>query len=312
MSLHQARTFDPVGWLIRTIRAFGFEYVFDRYYGIYRAIVVDTSDPENRGRVRVQVPSIGQETVRDVPDTVWALPSMPGLSVGDEGGQLHGVFVPPNVNDQVWVQFEHGKTDNPVYMGGWLPRNNFEDGSDLIETDALRKGIRTATGHLIRLNDDESNLEITISKGDGNGGKSGTFVTMTKDEEIIMATAEGNVIHLSNDTTTLFAPDGANMCLGDGRALIMDKDGNSFGLDGGKFTVSCDEATLTATRKITLKSNVDIGKGPLYEPAVLGQKASLWYNTHVHTTTVPSTPTTPQTLAPWTKGNGLSLAVRVS
>ena len=305
------RIMDPVGWLIRTIRASGFERIFRRYYGIYRGLVVDASDPEKRGRVRVLVPAIGQQSPEDVPDNLWALPCMPGLSVGAEDGQMHGLFSPPNVDDQVWVQFEHGMTDNPIYVGGWLPRNNFK-GDALIHDSALRKGIRTATGHFIRMSDESGNVELTISKGDGSGEASGTFISMTKDEEIVIATEKGNVVHLSNDATNVFAPDGANVSLGDGRAMIMDRDGNSFGLEGGKFSVNCSEVTIAADRKITLKSSVDIGSGPAYEPAVMGQTTSLLYNTHVHTSTVPSTPTTPQTLAPLIKGNGLSLGVRIS
>ncbi len=301
---------SPIQWLIRQVQAMGFEWVFHRYYGIYRALVIDVADPEKRGRVRVQVPSIGQATPDDVPIDQWALPCMPGLSVGKKQGQMHGDFHPPNVDDQVWVNFEEGDTRYPVYVGGWLPRNQFK-GDELIDDAALKKGIRTATGHFIRMSDDPDDLHITISKGDGSGGASGTFITLSKDEEVIVATANGNVVHLSNEQTTVFAPDGANMQLGDGRAMISDADGNSFGLEGGKFQVSCDEAVITATKKITLRSNVDLGTGP-FQPIVQGRVAALLHATHTHTVTVPSIPNTPQIGAPMVPGNGLSLTIRTS
>jgi len=100
--------------------------------------------------------------------------------------------------------------------------------------------------------------------------------------------------------------------LGEGQAKLMDNAGNSFGLDSGKFEVQCDEVVLSASKKITLKSNVDLGPGPVYEPAVTGLKASLLVNTHVHITGMPGAPTSPQVTPPITPGNGLSLAVRVS
>jgi len=311
MTERQNRFADPVGWLISQVRQWGFEYIFKRYYGLYRAICIDTKDPENRGRVRLKCPSIGHIEDDDVPLDSWALPCMPGLSVGSKGGQMHGSFHPPNVGDQLWVSYEGGRTENAVYMGGWLPRNQFE-GDDLIEESALRKGIRTATGHYIRLIDVEDNLQITITKGDGKGGASGTFLTMSNEEEISIATAKGNLIHMSNDQTTVVAPDGANVALGDGVAMVMDADGNSFGLQDGVFQVQCDEVMLAATKKITLKGNVDLGGGPVYEPVVMGQKMAIFHATHVHTSTMPGSPTTPQVGPPLVPQNGLSIKVRVS
>jgi len=302
---------NPIRWLIRVVRTFGFEYLFKRYYGTYRGIVVDTNDPEERGRVRVLVPSIGHKTPEDVHPHIWALPKFPGLSVGKKGAQMHGVYWPADVDDQVWVEFESGDTKFPIYCGGWLPLNGFE-GTELIQETALYKGFRTKSGHFVRLSDDPDDLHITISKGDGDGEAEGTFMTMTKDGEIVMANKDGAVVYLKEKQTVLLAPDGSNLQLGDGKAQLMDANGNAFGLSGGKFQMTADEATLTATKKITLKSNVDIGAGPVYQPAVLGKIFSTLYNTHVHTSGVPSLPTTPQVSIPLTKLMGLSTGVRVS
>lgn len=302
---------NPIGWLVRQINALGFEYLFGRYYGIYRGFVVDVADPEERGRVRVQVPSIGQRRKDDVPLNIWALPCQPGLSVGKRGGQMHGLFVPPNLGDQIWVSFESGRPELPVYMGGWLSQNNFA-GDELIHQNALRKGIRTASGHYIRLSDDGDDFHVTISKGDGSGGPSGTFLTMTKDEEVIVATKNGNVIHLSEKQSNVFAPDGSHVSLGDGVATVMDSKGNFYGLQDGKFSVSCDEVVMTASKKIALVGNVDLGPGPKYESVVKGSTMALLHATHVHTSGVPGAPTTPQVTAPLVKGNGLSVSVRVS
>ena len=131
----------------------------------------------------------------------------------------------------------------------------------------------------------------------------------------MIANKAGSLVFLKDDSVNLFAPDGSNMQLGDGKALLMDGDGNSFGLVGGKFTVLCDEVTMTATKKITLASSVDIGVGPVYQPAVLGTIFSTLFNAHVHLTTLPTLPTSPAPAAgvpPVTKGTGLSLGVRLS
>lgn len=302
---------NPIGWLVRVVRTLGFEWLFKRYYGTYRGIVVDNKDPELRGRVRVLVPSVGHTTPEDVHPDIWATPKFPGLSVGKKGGQMHGSYWPADVDDQVWVEFEAGDPRFPIYCGGFLPKNQFE-GTQLIQENAFYKGFRTKSGHWIRFSDDPDDLHITITKGDGEGVESGTFLTMDKDENVVLSNAFGALVFLKEDQTVLFAPDGSNMQLGDGKAMLMDDAGNSFGLVDGKFTVLCDEATMTATKKITLKSNVDIGVGPVYQPAVLGQIFSVLYNTHVHASAAPSIPTSPQTTPPLAKSMGLSLGVRVS
>jgi hypothetical protein len=68
-------------------------------YGVYRATVVDGTDPEQSGRVQVTVPDVSGST------PVWATPS---TAVGSES---------PSVGGDVWVQFEGGNSEHPVWVG---------------------------------------------------------------------------------------------------------------------------------------------------------------------------------------------------
>ena len=55
--------------------------VENRYYGKYRGFVDDNKDPENRGRLRVRIPSVlGQDVVSG-----WALPCAPYGGMPDQG-----------------------------------------------------------------------------------------------------------------------------------------------------------------------------------------------------------------------------------
>jgi hypothetical protein len=66
---------------------------------------VDNADPEGLSRLRVQVPQL----LGTVP-TDWAWPSMPIAM---------GVAV-PSVNDPVWLLFEAGDIERPVWIGIWI------------------------------------------------------------------------------------------------------------------------------------------------------------------------------------------------
>jgi len=79
-----------------------------RYYGIYRGTVVNNIDPLQIGRIAVIVPDVGGIT----PST-WAMPCVP------LAGKQEGTFMVPQIGAGVWVQFEAGDPDRPVWSGCW-------------------------------------------------------------------------------------------------------------------------------------------------------------------------------------------------
>jgi uncharacterized protein involved in type VI secretion and phage assembly len=77
-----------------------------RFYGKYRGTVLSNTDPEQRGRLLVQVPDVG-----GVLPTSWALPCLPFA------GPAHGFYAVPPVRAAVWVEFEHGDPAYPIWTG---------------------------------------------------------------------------------------------------------------------------------------------------------------------------------------------------
>lgn len=77
-----------------------------RYYGKYRSVVVNNVDPQRLGRIQVQVPEIGP-----LPLMTWAMPCLP------VGGLQMGVFAVPLIKTGVWVEFEQGDPDYPIWTG---------------------------------------------------------------------------------------------------------------------------------------------------------------------------------------------------
>ena len=77
-----------------------------RFFGKYRGSVVENVDPLGQGRLIVLVPDV----LGELPST-WALPCVP--MTGPEMGTL---FVPPP-GASVWVEFEQGDPQQPIWVG---------------------------------------------------------------------------------------------------------------------------------------------------------------------------------------------------
>jgi hypothetical protein len=79
-----------------------------KYYGKYRGLVINNVDPEQIGRVMVQVPDVYGE----IPST-WAMPCVPAAGIQS------GCFIVPPLGSQVWIEFEQGDPDYPIWSGGF-------------------------------------------------------------------------------------------------------------------------------------------------------------------------------------------------
>ena len=79
-----------------------------KYYGIYRGTVENNIDPNQTGRITVSVPDVGGLT----PST-WASPAVPFV------GKQMGAFIIPQIGAGVWIHFEAGDPDRPVWSGGF-------------------------------------------------------------------------------------------------------------------------------------------------------------------------------------------------
>lgn len=69
---------------------------------------MDNNDPERRGRIRVQCPTVLGNYLSS-----WCEPCIPYAT--DYAGDY---YVPP-VNEAIWVEFEEGDVDKPIWGGGW-------------------------------------------------------------------------------------------------------------------------------------------------------------------------------------------------
>jgi type VI secretion system (T6SS) baseplate-like injector VgrG len=78
------------------------------YHGKYRATCINNVDPMQIGRIQVIVPDVSA-----VVPTSWAMPCLPISGINT------GVFAVPAIGAGVWVEFEQGNPDHPIWVGGY-------------------------------------------------------------------------------------------------------------------------------------------------------------------------------------------------
>src|SRR5215510_15400798 len=140
------------------------ERVERRFYGKYRGFVVNNMDPKRLGRLTLRIPSVlGSEVTSG-----WAMPCVPF------GGQKNqGFLCLPDVGAGVWVEFEEGDLEFPIWVGTFwsepggvseIPTLNEADGKERKhEADdkerknepkpPTRKILKTGKGHTIQFED---------------------------------------------------------------------------------------------------------------------------------------------------------------
>jgi uncharacterized protein involved in type VI secretion and phage assembly len=145
------------------------------YFGKYRGMVLANLDPMQMGRLLVQVPDIS-----GLMPSTWAMPCFPVT------GKQMGMWVLPTIGAGVWVEFEQGDPDYPIWTGCFpgsaadVPALGLA-GNPVSPSIVLQTGLqntlmisdmpgpaggillKTMTGAMISIND----VGITITNGKG-------------------------------------------------------------------------------------------------------------------------------------------------
>jgi len=79
-----------------------------KYYGKYRGTVIQNVDPEQMGRIQAMVPDVS-----GLLPSSWAMPCVP------VAGKASGTYVVPQIGAGVWIEFEQGDPDYPIWTGGF-------------------------------------------------------------------------------------------------------------------------------------------------------------------------------------------------
>ena len=98
-------------------------------YGKHSGKVTNNKDPLHLGRITARVPSFSKEE-----DITWATPCVP------YAGENIGIFFVPPVGANVWIEFENGMPDKPIFSGCFwsenqVPEKNGDPNIKMIKTE---------------------------------------------------------------------------------------------------------------------------------------------------------------------------------
>lgn len=196
-----------------------------KYAGRSKATVLDNRDPQDRGRIQITHPVLG--------NTAWV-----------EYLHTPGHFTVPSIGDVVYVECDAGEPEFPYCWGNIV--KGTDDAPEL--PSAFRRdiptnrGIYSPDGHLIEVDDGE--YELTSDKN--NPTKT------TKNKGIRITTSDGSKVHILDDTDN-----GTRQILledPDGNKIVIDRENKSMDLSiDGDYNV-----TATGTGKIVAGTSVTI------------------------------------------------------
>jgi phage baseplate assembly protein gpV len=243
-----------------------------RTYGKYRGLVADNDDPAGLGRLRLVVPSVlGAET------TGWALPCVPFGGRADQG-----FFAVPELDAQVWVEFEEGDVSRPIWTGTF-----WQQGADVPPEAAVSppttRLLKTPSGHLLRFDDEDGAERVTLHH------QGGAELDLDPDGNVTLADADGGRVRLDAAAGTVTVEDG------NGNRLLLEAAGITVEDASGNRVELASSGVVVSAQRVVLEGTQVLLGGQGGEPIIKGQSFLTLFATHVHPTGVgPSGPPIPQ------------------
>lgn len=192
----------------------------ERWPGVVPALVTNTDDPQDWGRVKVKFPWMSDDAESD-----WARLIGPGAS------QEAGLIAVPEVGDEVVVIFEHGDFSRPYILGGlWNGQNDIPPEVKQAASGEKPKvrTWRTNGGHSIALYDD-NNKKIEITTTDG--------LKITMDDSAKKIILENNQVKVTAEQSKISIDGGNEVEIKSSGNLKLNASGNIDINASGQVTI---------------------------------------------------------------------------
>jgi uncharacterized protein involved in type VI secretion and phage assembly len=165
-----------------------------KFYGKYRATVLNNVDPMQMGRIQVSCPS-----VLGVAPSSWAMPCF------QVAGPQMGTWWLPSIGAGVWVEFEQGDVDFPIWSGCWF--------GSAAEVPALALAAPPAIPNFVIQTQGQNTIMISDLPGPTGG--------------ILLKTAAGAMISISD----------TGIIISNGQGAVITMNGPSVDINTGALTV---------------------------------------------------------------------------
>ena len=163
----------------------------NKTYGVVVGIVTNNVDPDKMGRVKVRFPWLSQNN-----ESYWARTATP------MAGNNRGFYFLPEVDDEVLVAFEQGDIRFPYILGAlWNGKDNPPENNNNKKNN--NRTIKSRSGHIIRLNDEEGKEKIEI-------------IDKSQKNSIIFSTKENTISITANADITVTSKGGKLKLSGNG------------------------------------------------------------------------------------------------
>jgi uncharacterized protein involved in type VI secretion and phage assembly len=246
------------------------EKIDRRHYGKYRGIVVDNKDPRRLGRLTVRVPSVlGPDVV-----TGWAKACVPY-----GGADQQGFLFIPAPGAGVWVEFEEGDLEFPIWSGTYVSESlgtseapapgAASPGAD----PASCKIIKTGQGHTLSFEDASGAESVQLLDG-----VHGHRITLDADGLSVTDGIHGHRITLTADGMSITGgmANGNSLAMDASGITVRDRNGNTLQLGPAGIQIGGD------TEKMVL--------GTTFKANVAAFMAALSTHTHIGNLGAPTSP----------------------
>src|SRR5690606_38651032 len=159
----------------------------NKFFGKYRGMVLNNVDRLQQGRLQVQVPDVA-----GLAPASWAMPCVPLAGINT------GMFALPVIGSGVWVEFEQGNPDYPIWVGCFW--------GSAAEVPALSRLVPPAVPGITLQTPLKNGIVISDVPGPTGGIQlqtaTGAMISVT-DIGIMISNGKGAVINLTGPTVDI-------------------------------------------------------------------------------------------------------------
>jgi len=214
------------------------------------------------------------------------------MPYGGLAGQ--GMFMIPDIDAQVWVEFEEGDLHRPIWTGTfWQQEGDVPE--DAVREEPTNRMIQTKSGMSLQFDDADGEEQLRIQH------PTGAEMVIDPNGSIALTDAKGCTVTLDADAEEMLIEDsnGNSMLMGSSGTTVKDSNGNQIEMGSAGITVKGQQIVLNGSQVMLA------GQGG--EPIIKGQSFLTMFMTHIHPTAAPGAPTAP----PIPQGEMSTLSMKV-